>query len=391
MQFFDDKEEVLDLIVTPFGRHLLSIGRFNPEYYAFFDDDILYDSEWAGVQGEIQNEIETRIQDETPRIKQPSAYTGIETSINANTELILDALETAGFGPAGTGPAGTKYLNVAQDTYNTSIYNQEALQRFGDTYEFLSSPLGSSELSSEYLPTWNVSMLKGQISGSENYLAIAKQGGPADTVKYIYEQIPQLNLTLTYEVYVDSTDSPIMTTNTPTANYSQAGFLIPGSADHEAQPWPEGDIQYPGDPDQIATNAFENIASQIFPDGTYFRLTDGKVVLQIAENNTMYKKENFEIQVFLSSSATADQPGTLELLNFADDETSAYTGLTVGTYLTLNVDKEIHDSTLKSLVSQGLGAIRSGELVTDASTTNVISTREFLIRDLYVPEEEVCD
>ena len=93
VQFFDDKEEVLDLIVTPFGRHLLSIGRFNPEYYAFFDDDILYDSEWAGLADEVQNDIETRIQDETPRIKQPSAYTGIETSINDNTELILGALD----------------------------------------------------------------------------------------------------------------------------------------------------------------------------------------------------------------------------------------------------------------------------------------------------------
>ena len=375
MQFFDDKEEVLDLIVTPYGRHLLSLGRFSPEYYAFFDDDILYDSQWATIADEIQNDIETRIQDGTARIKQPSTYTGVETSINANTELILDALGEAGFGEAGS-----KYGNVAQDTYNTSIYNQEALQRYGDTYEFLSSPLGSSELSSKYLPTWNVSMLRGHISSSSGALAVAKQGGADDTVKYTYEQIPQLNITLTYEVYVDSTDNPILANNATTVNYSQQGFPISDSE------WPPEDTG-PLDLQDFAPSTFENIASEIFSDGTFFRLVDGRVILQVAENNTMYKKENFEIQVFLSaSSASPGEPGTLELLNFASEDAPGYAATTVGKYLTLNVDKEIQDSTLKSLVSQGLGAIRSGELVTDSSTTNVISTREFLIRDLYGPE-----
>ena len=380
MQFFDDKEEVLDLIVTPFGRHLLSIGRFNPEYYAFFDDDILYDSEWAGLADEVQNDIETRIQDETPRIKQPSAYTGIETSINDNTELILGALNEAGF---ATGGPSASY--VAQDAYNTSIYNQEALQRFGDTYEFLSSPLGSSELSSEYLPTWNVSPLRGYISQSQDYLAIAKQGGVDDSVKDIYEQIPQLNLLLTYEVYVDSTGNPILTSNATTANFSQMTFPAPGP--HEAQPWPEGDVMFPDDhPNEVEASEFENIASEIFPDGTYFRLTDGKMILQIVENNTLFKKENFDIQVFMSSSGPPGSPGTFELLSFAGDNMVEYDTLTVGKYLTLNVDKEIQDSTLKSL-----GGLRSGELQTDSSTTNVVSTREFLIRDLYKPQDEVCD
>jgi len=376
VQFFDDKEEVLDIIVTPYGRHLLSLGRFSPEYYAFFDDDILYDSQWATITDEIQNDIETRIQDGTARIKQPSTYTGVETTINENTEIITTALQDAGFAFGGD-----KYGNVAQDTYNTSIYNQEALQRFGDTYEFLSSPIGSSELSSKYLPTWNVSMLRGHISSSSGSLATAKQGGVNDTVKYTYEQIPQLNITLTYEVYVDTTDNPILTNNATTVNYSQQGFPISDSE------WPPEDTG-PLDLQDISPAEFENIASEIFPeDGTFFRLIDGRVVLQVAENNTMYKKENFEIQVFLSaSSVTAGSPGTLELLSFASEDAFEYTATTVGKYLTLNVDKEIQDSTLKSLVSQGLGAIRSGELVTDSSTTNVISTREFLIRDLYGPE-----
>ena len=35
MEFFDQKEEVIDVQLTQFGKHLLSKGRFKPEYYAF--------------------------------------------------------------------------------------------------------------------------------------------------------------------------------------------------------------------------------------------------------------------------------------------------------------------------------------------------------------------
>ena len=42
MGFSNKKEDVVYMELTPYGRHLLSIGKLKPEYYAFFDDDILY-------------------------------------------------------------------------------------------------------------------------------------------------------------------------------------------------------------------------------------------------------------------------------------------------------------------------------------------------------------
>jgi len=42
MKFFDPKQDVLDIQLTQYGKHLLSSGKFRPVYYAFFDDDILY-------------------------------------------------------------------------------------------------------------------------------------------------------------------------------------------------------------------------------------------------------------------------------------------------------------------------------------------------------------
>jgi len=55
MTFFNKKEEVLDIKLTQFGKQLLSTGRFKPVYYAFYDDNILYDSEHASFE-EVQND-----------------------------------------------------------------------------------------------------------------------------------------------------------------------------------------------------------------------------------------------------------------------------------------------------------------------------------------------
>jgi hypothetical protein len=43
MTFSNKKEEVFDVQLPSEGRRLLSLGRFKPKYYAFYDDDVLYD------------------------------------------------------------------------------------------------------------------------------------------------------------------------------------------------------------------------------------------------------------------------------------------------------------------------------------------------------------
>ena len=50
---------------------MLSRGLFKPSYYAFSDDEVIYDARWvSGSNGDgEQSDIETRIQEETPRLK----------------------------------------------------------------------------------------------------------------------------------------------------------------------------------------------------------------------------------------------------------------------------------------------------------------------------------
>ena len=90
MKFFDPKEEVLDIQLTRYGRHLLSRGSLKPAYYAFFDDNVLYDLNYGGVSTENKNDAETRIQDETPLLRTQHSFTGREANFFDNYEDILD-------------------------------------------------------------------------------------------------------------------------------------------------------------------------------------------------------------------------------------------------------------------------------------------------------------
>ena len=53
MKFLDKKEQVLDIQLTQYGKRLLSNGKFKPHSYAFFDDDIIYDTAWAGHNEDV--------------------------------------------------------------------------------------------------------------------------------------------------------------------------------------------------------------------------------------------------------------------------------------------------------------------------------------------------
>lgn len=81
MSFFDSKEEVINIELTPYGKLLLSKGIFEPVYYSFFDDDIIYDNLYANLS-ESQNNIETRILQESIYNKPFYNLKGSETNLD---------------------------------------------------------------------------------------------------------------------------------------------------------------------------------------------------------------------------------------------------------------------------------------------------------------------
>ena len=179
--FFNKKEEVLDLQLTEYGKYLLSLGKFRPDSYAFFDDEILYDSRYGGVL-EPQKETEDRIKHETPSLKVVPTITSAETRVNQFTNNLVNSYTADAVDPLSSDVA--KY------------FNQQAFQ---EKVDLLSRPLGNSSLNTKKAPAWSLYALRNKFSGSANhnwntYTTRNKSfmAGASVTVGGPAEQIPQI-------------------------------------------------------------------------------------------------------------------------------------------------------------------------------------------------------
>ena len=174
--FFNKKEEVIDIELTPYGESLLSIGEFKPTYYAFFDNDILYDASGSASIQETQNDVESRIQDTTPSLKVQATYSGIQSGL-------APLIESARLSSMITG--------APDRTYDAIPANVD------QNFTFI-EPMGTMEAGSQNAPAWNIKALKGELTGAINYLTSSVDSGVYNNVK----RIPQLDFELTYRVLI---------------------------------------------------------------------------------------------------------------------------------------------------------------------------------------------
>ena len=173
MEFFNKKEDVLDIQLTEYGKSLMAKGKLKPVYYAFFDDDILYDASGTGLV-ENQNAIEPRIQDDTPSLKVIRTRTSAETRVNE----FLNNLETA-IGSSNSDPAEA-----------TAVFKQQ--QSFKEKGKIAAYPLGRSSLNSKYNPAWKVEVLsEPEITTAQRYF---------NDNDYI-DNTPQIDITIDYETF----------------------------------------------------------------------------------------------------------------------------------------------------------------------------------------------
>jgi hypothetical protein len=167
MAFFNKKEDVLQLKLTQHGKRLLAEGKLKPAYYAFFDDAVLYNSEFASFS-EHQDATEERIQENTPSLKTQHIYYGAETSLKTITK---------------------KRNSLSYGESETEKYFTEPIEH---GFTFVSSPIGTSDLAEEKAPAFTVSLLDGLLTGSIHYVT-----GAFQTLK-----IPQLDVELEYVVHI---------------------------------------------------------------------------------------------------------------------------------------------------------------------------------------------
>ena len=160
--YLDKKERVYDLKLTGYGKYLLSIGSFKPTYYAFFDDNIIYDGTYAHVS-ESQNGPINRIQNET----------------HFHEGLVL--FEDIDAIPSNNKGSGINYFDL-------DITPTKELPR-KDTFKY-DAALGDAHYDGRtpnYAPAWKVVALNGKITHS----------GIKDHINEL--NIPQVNVELIYQ------------------------------------------------------------------------------------------------------------------------------------------------------------------------------------------------
>ena len=345
MKFFNKKEEVIDLKLTQFGRHMLSKGKLKPAFYSFHDDNILYDTEKAGFS-ETQNESEARIV-ETPTLHHQISISSLEKEFNNSYEKMLEL-------QGGEGP------QIIEASSKDQNYYIEDIQRTAEKHHFLSTMLGTSDLNSEYAPAWSVNFLNGTISGSNETLSVVEKTGGNNL-----QHVPQIESVLRVEV---------------------EGIDL-GDEDLDLEEVEDGFLN-------------SNISITSADEQLYF-------LLKITENNGLFQKENFDIEFFeieeekqngttietlrqLKFSATADPETGMDFIDeVIPDEDQAH----VEYYLDVLVDNEIGDDILCKFdpvnEKQGVYADKRTKLCQD-----VINQQKKKVFDIYTDESddpgEIC-
>jgi len=251
MEFFNKKEEVIDLQLTQYGKHLLSMGRFKPVYYAFYDDGILYDSEYGGFT-EAQNEAKNRIQNNTPNLKTQYVFHDLDRGMGEASEILYN----------------TENIEIARKT----------LQATPERNQILVRPIGTSEAATSYMPAWRIGLLSGQFLTASISPTLTLSG--SNTIL----EIPQIGANITYNVSVDTIEQ------SPTQEMVDA--IARGDIDGVPQALLEQQLSGSEGYSDI------NYDLRVFDDNTYLKVQTEDLLLHINEDNVDMSLDNYEIEVF---------------------------------------------------------------------------------------------
>ena len=246
MTFFNKKEDVLKIELTPYGRHLLSKGELKPDHYAFYDDDVLYDSAAAGFS-EDNSQIKTRILQETISVKPQRCLESPENLISVNERS-------------------------EEETYPHVNLN----------LNYLTEPLGTSETSNDYAPGWKSTFLKGEISGSisTTFSGSRRDGNLAAQVKRSKTNAP---------------DSEMVSGDIGSSQYLKQIPQIESTIEYKMQVRNISNSSTIQEPTQ--TPAI--LQSTVYPDGSYIKILNQQILCQLLETNGFHFKDGLEVEVYI--------------------------------------------------------------------------------------------
>ena len=238
-KFLNKKEQVFDIKLTSYGNYLLSIGKFKPMYYEFFDDNVLYDGRYGMYTGsnapeksdagvvlrENQNLVHKRIKEETQYLETLVLFEEVENNIAQLSGDTFDADETP------------TQISPRFDIFKSN-------QGIGDAF---------LEGGNQSMPAWKIVSLQGEISSSTNI-------NSANSIS----RIPQINISLTYKKQVKD---------------------LTRFEDRVANPNPQ------------AVDELVNITRN-FADGYAIEFVTDHSLMYFEEANTTLLTKNYDIEVF---------------------------------------------------------------------------------------------
>jgi len=244
--FFDSKEEVLDFEFTSYGKELLSKGMFKPSYYTFHDETVIYDKQYAGLADGSQNDIEPRIQEETPMLKVLANDFSIET-------------------------ARKEKLNIEEKKLYSKLFS-----------------LSTTPTQLQKAPSWNVVALKNTLLSS-SYNTVSSTGQ--------YFNVPQLFFSCSYkeEIRLDKqylkavqefglnsiSDDTITFENSPFGSLSNDGISMVT-------------LEQKSEVEKKYNTYF---TSKHFNDGTIYTIEEDEIIIDLTQENVGIEEE-YEIEVF---------------------------------------------------------------------------------------------
>lgn len=266
MQFFDQKEEVLDIQLTEHGRRLFSQGKFMPKYYSFSDEGIIYNLNNVGSTEE-QNDANTRIVEETPYLKIIPRNTQVKDIGNFND---------------------TSSDTIKENLTQATIMNSTVSRVYS---------LGNMSYSGSAAPKIKINVLEGNVTSVSG--AYVPNTNLSEYEKVPLIPIPQIDVELVYLSTVLDREYPksvffsnfssILNENLLLRN--QNGALI-GSSTNPVQVFDE---------------------QLVGRDGSVIKTYNPSLTLLLEEENTDNSFDNFELEIYEISDEINDLTGEKHL------------------------------------------------------------------------------
>mgnify|MGYP001267931763 CR=1 FL=1 len=300
MSFFNKKEEVLDIELTQLGKYLLAKGKFKPEYYAFSDDEVLYNLKYTDdgrLLPENDKEASKRIQRDTQRTKAFYEHDGAETRVHSQNDQSFFKIrghsqQARKSHRIEEHPVGNMYGNDTVDDMTMGSDDRNLIRNF----------VGNSSVGEERVPSWDVELL---LDGA----------------------IENINL---------SSSSPNVGIQRPVLHVEEYSEVRPKDL-----PALHPDLTMTAEDFSLRYSGLEREVT--FIDGIKASFENDTLIFSISEENTDYMKENFEFELFLHEGyedirGTTAKHENLKRLYFSDNSTHFRQEEQISTYFEILSD-----------------------------------------------------